>query len=329
MQEAEKWLRTFVAEHPDENVQRLLLADICLHNGNLSDAILLYQEALIHDPENETTLLRLGLLYSQQKEFKQAEDIFLALLKKNEKSYFANLYLARIFTQTGAYEQAADRYESALTLNWSKELVTEMAEFYNQRKNFDKALALYRSILSTDKADEQASLGVVQTFLLMDREKEAFAELARHPLLQQESRKDRSYRSPDLHQPGKTGRCGKDCFISIIKKKRSSQAEYLLAVVYLEAKKPDMALNILKNIGPKSDEYEDSLFLQIRILRDTKRLDQALTLLERIIADKATRKPIYYALLSSLYQEVPDLQRSMDILTDGINQYPESEQTPL
>jgi tetratricopeptide (TPR) repeat protein len=325
LEEAEKWLRTYVAEHPDENVQRLLLADICLHKGNLSDAILLYEEALNHDPENETTLLRLGLLYSQQKEFKQAEGIFLVLLKKNEKSYFANLYLARIFTQTGVYEQAADRYESALALNWSKDLVTEMAEFYNQRKNFDKALALYRSILSTNKTDEQASLGVVQTFLLMNREKEAFAELAHIRSFSKNPGKIDLIEVQVFINRGKLAAAEK-MLTSILKKKRSSQAEYLLAVVYMEAKKPDMALSILKNIGPKSDEYEDSLLLQIRILRDTKRLDQALTLLERIIADKATRKPIYYALLSSLYQEVPNLQRSMDVLTDGINQYPESEQ---
>jgi tetratricopeptide (TPR) repeat protein len=252
--EAEKWLRTYVAEHPDENAQRLLLADICLHNGNLADAILLYQEARSHDPENETTLLRLGLLYSQQKEFKQAEDIFLILLKKNEKSYFANLYLARIFTQTGAYEQAADRYETALTLNWSKDLVTEMAEFYNQRKNFDKALALYRSILSTNKVDEEASLGVVQTLLLMDREKEAFAELGRIRSFSKNPGKIDLIEAQVFINRGKLAAAEK-MLHSILKKKRSSQAEYLLAVVYMEAKKPDMALNILKNIGPKSEEY--------------------------------------------------------------------------
>jgi tetratricopeptide (TPR) repeat protein len=325
LQEAEKWLRTFVAEHPDENTPRLLLADICLHNGNLPDAIFLYQEALGHDPENETALLRLGLLYSQQKEFKQAEDIFLALLKKNEKSYFANLYLARIFTQTRAYEQATVRYESALTLNWSKDLVVEMAEFYNQCKNFDKALALYRSILSTDKTDEQAGLGLVQTFLLMDQEKEAFAELARIRSFSKNPGKIDLIEVQIFINRGKLAAAEK-MLHSIIKKKRSSQAEYLLAVVYLEQKKPEMALSTLRNIGPKADEYEESLFLQIRILRDMKHLDQAMILLEKLIADNATRKPIYYALLSSLSQEIPDLPRSLSILADGINQFPDNEQ---
>jgi tetratricopeptide (TPR) repeat protein len=87
-----------------------------------------------------------------------------------------------------------------------------------------------------------------------------------------------------------------------------------------------MALTTLRNIGPKSEEYEDSLFLQIRILRDMKHIDQAMTLLEKLVADNATRKPIYYALLSSLSQEIPDLPRSLRILTDGIDQFPDNEQ---
>jgi tetratricopeptide (TPR) repeat protein len=325
VQEAEKWLRAFVAEHPDENTQRLLLADICLHNGNLLDAILLYQEALTHDPENEATLLRLGLLYSQQKEFKKAEDLFQALLRKNEKSYFGNLYLARILTQTKVFDQAALRYEAALDLNWSKELIIEMAEFYNQYKKFDKALALYRSLLSTDKTDELAALGVVQTYLAMDKEKEALAELSKIRSFSKNPGKIDLIEVQIFINRGKLAAAEKALHV-IIKKKKNTQAEYLLAIVYLEQKKMEPALSTLRNIGLKAEEYEDSLLLQIRILRDMKHIDQAMALLEKIVADKATRKPLYYALLSSLAQEIPDLQRAVQILTDGIDQYPENEQ---
>ena len=325
LQEAEKWLKTFVAEHPDDNAQRLLLADINIHNGNLPEAIRLYQDGLLHDPENESISLRLGLLYSQQKDYKLAEEIFSALLKKNAKSYFGNLYLARVFNQSGAYEQAAATYESALTLNWSKELAMEMAEFHGQHQNYDRALSLYRSILATDKKDEQASLGLIQTLLSMDLEKQAIAELSRLRSFSKHPDKLDLIESQIYLSRGKPAMAEK-LLLSIIKKKRSTQAEYLLAVVYLDQKKPDTALRLLKNIGPKSDEYESSLFLQIRILRDTKHLDQALALLEKIIADKSNRKPVYYALLASLYQEIPDMQKGLHILEEGISQYPENAQ---
>ena len=325
LQEAEKWLKTFVAEHPDDNAQRLLLADINIHNGNLPEAIRLYQDGLLHDPENESISLRLGLLYSQQKDYKLAEEIFSALLKKNAKSYFGNLYLARVFNQSGAYEQAAATYESALTLNWSKELAMEMAEFHGQHQNYDRALSLYRSILATDKKDEQASLGLIQTLLSMDLEKQAIAELSRLRSFSKHPDKLDLIESQIYLSRGKPAMAEK-LLLSIIKKKRSTQAEYLLAVVYLDQKKPDTALRLLKNIGPKSDEYESSLFLQIRILRDTKHLDQALALLEKIIADKSNRKPVYYALLASLYQEIPDMQKGLHILEEGISHYPENAQ---
>ena len=325
LQEAEKWLQTYVAGHPDENSQRLLLADINIHNGNLPEGIRLYQEGMLHDPDNEAISLRLGLLYDQQKDYTRAEEIFSTLLKKNAKSYFGNLYLARVFNQTGAYEQAAVTYESALTLNWSKELAMEMAEFYSQHKNYDRALSLYRSILATDKKDEQASLGLIQTLLSMDLEKQAIAELVKLRSFSRHPEKIDLIESQIYLSRGKSAMAEK-LLLSILKKGRSSQAEYLLAVVYLDEKKPDSALRILKNISPKSDEYESSLFLQIRILRDTKHLKEALALLEKNIADKATRKPVYYALLSSLYQELPDMEKGLHVLAEGNSQYPDNAQ---
>ncbi len=323
--EAEKWLQTFVAGHPDENSQRLLLADINIHNGNLPEGIRLYREGLVHEPDNEAIALRLGLLYGQQKDYTRAEEIFSGLLKKNAKSYFGNLYLARLFNETGARERAAATYEAALALNWSKELAMEMAEFYSQYQNYDRALSLYRSILATDKKDEQASLGLIQTLLSMDLEKQAIAELSRLRSFSRHPEKIDLIESQIYLSRGKPAMAEK-LLLSIIKKRRSTQAEYLLAVVYLDQKKPDSALRILKNISPKSEEYESSLFLQIRILRDTKRLKEALALLEKNIADTATRKPVYYALLSSLYQEIPDMEKGLNVLREGNSQYPDNAQ---
>lgn len=325
LDEAEQWLKTFVADNPNQNTQRILLADINIHNGNIHEAIRLYHEARLHDPENETLLLRLGLLYGQQKEYKRAEEIFTSLLEKNKKSYFANLYLARIFNQTGDYEKAAQRYEAALTLNWSQELVLEIADFYSQYKKFDKSLLLYQSILAQNKKDEQASLGLVQTYLSMDKEKEAFAELTRLKTFTKHPNQIDIIESKIYINTGKPARAEK-LLLSILKKKKSDQAEYLLAIAYFDQKKSEKALKVLKNISSHSDKYEDSLFLQLRILRNTKETDQALALLQKIVADKSTRKPIYYMLLSSLYQENSDSQQAANVLEEAIGLYPNNEQ---
>ncbi len=325
LDEAEQWLKSFVADHPNENTQRILLADINIHNGNIPEAIRLYHEARIHDPDNETLLLRLGLLYGQQKEYKRAEEIFTSLLEKNKKSYFANLYLARVFNQTGDYEKAAQSYEAALSLNWSQELVLEMADFYSQYKKFDKSLLLYQSILAQNKKDEQASLGLVQTYLSMNREKEAFAELARLKTFTKHPGQIDIIESKIYLNTGNPARAEK-LLLSILKKRKSDQAEYLLAIAYFDQKKSEKALKILKSISPGSDQYEDSLFLQLRILRNTKKIDQALALLQNIVADQSTRKPIFYMLLSSLYQEKSDAQQAVNILEEAIGLYPNNEQ---
>jgi tetratricopeptide (TPR) repeat protein len=322
---AEKWLQTFIAKHPDKNTQRILLADINIHNGNIPAAIRLYREAQLHDPESETLLLRLGLLYSQQKDYKQAEEILTSLLKKNDKSYFANLYLARVFNQAGNYEKAAQRYESALDLNWSKELVLEMADFYSQYKKYDKALLLYQSILAQNKKDEQASLGLIQTYLSLNREKAVFTELARLRTFTKDPVKIDLIESRIYINLGKPAKAEK-LLLSLLKKKKSSQAQYLLAVTYFDQKKLEKSLQTLRNIDPASEQYEDGIFLQLRILRDTKRIDQALALLQKTVADKNLNKPIFYMLLASLYQEKPDLRRGIDVLKEGIALYPDNDQ---
>jgi len=325
IEEAQKWLQTFITTHPNKNTQRILLADINIHNRNIPEAISLYHEALLHDPENETLLLRLGLLYSQQKNYKQAREIFSSLLKKNPKSYFAHLYLARVFNQSANYENAAKQYESALALNWSKELVLEMADFYSQYKKYNKALLLYQSILARNKKDEQASLGLIQTYLSLNRERQVFAELARLKTFTKEPLKIDLIESRiyiNLGKPAKAERLLK----SILRKKKSPQAQYLLAVTYFDQKKFGRALQILKDITRGSDQYEDGIFLQLRILRDTKRIDQALTLLHKTVADTNLRKPIFYMLLASLYQEKSDLQQGIKVLKDAIRIYPENDQ---
>ncbi len=325
IEEAEKWLKNFITTHPDKNSQRILLADIEIHNGNIPAAIRLYHEARIHDPENETLFLRLGLLYSQQKSYKKAEEILTALLQKNPKSYFANLYLARVFNKIGEYEKAVHHYKTALALNWSKELVFEMADFYSQHKKYDNALLLYRSILAQNEKDEQASLGLIQTYLSMNKEKEVFSELARLRTFAKDPAKIDLIESRIYLNLGKPEKAEK-LLLLLVKRKKSDQAQYLLAVTYFNEKKLEKSLQTLKDIDPDSDQYEDGLFLQLRILRDTNHIDDALTLLEKTIADKDLRKPIYYLLLSSLYQEKPDIPQALDVLKKAEHLYPNNDQ---
>ncbi len=325
IEEAKIWLKAFIAKHPDNNTQRILLADINIHNDHIPEAIRLYREARVHDPNNETLMLRLGLLYSQQKDYKRSIEIFTTLLEKNKKSYFANLYLARVFKKTNKYAEAAKRYESALELNWSKELVLEIADFQARFKKYNKALLLYHSLLVHNKHDEQAILGIIQTYLSMGHKAKAFAELKRLRKLTKNPDKIGIIESRIYINSGMPDKAEK-ILTRLLRRKKSPLAEYLLAIAYFDQKKMTKSLQFLKKISPQSDQYEDSLFLQLRIYRQTKKINKAFALLKKIIADKDTRKPIYYMLLASLYQEQSDLQQSEDVLSKAIILYPDNDQ---
>ncbi len=324
MDEAITWLQAYLKEHPEKTIQRFLLARLRIQEGAIQEAIDLYQEALTYDPLNRNVLLRLGLLYSQLKQYDKAKSIFQDLLDNDPKLYFATLYLARLFSQTGDFDRATEKYERALAINWSHELVYEMADFYHLLKRYEKVLSLYTLILAKDNEDERATLGSVQSLLYLDRYEEALKMLASLRRLSKEPYKIDLIISQILINR-KTYPEAERLLRSLISEHASSEAYYLLGVALFEQKKFDNALEALKQIDRNSEEYEYTIFLQVKIFSEVHQFEKARDLLVEIIAAEKTRKPVFYTYLASLYQDNDNLTAALKILADGINDYPSNE----
>jgi len=91
---AAQYLQILTERHPKNITPQLLLARLFVRLNKLDDAIGLYRKILDVDPLNEGTLLQLGLVYSIQKNYRQAEKAFLSVISLNKDSYPANLFLA-------------------------------------------------------------------------------------------------------------------------------------------------------------------------------------------------------------------------------------------
>ncbi len=322
---AAQWLRKIIADNPDDITNRLLLAHLDVRNNEMEEAAQLYREVIRLNPDDESVLLRLGVLYSRQNRPSDAEKTFKQALARNPESLFAHLYLARLAVQTGNLDTAAAWYEKALTLHWSADLALELAEFYGVLKKYDRVEGLYRTVLDKTPDDEQASLGLVHTLLLLDQEEAALKELQRLRELSKNPLQIDMITSRLFLRSGKLDKAAK-ILEPIVNRDESPEAAYMLAVIRYEEKAFEQALDVLQKIPPDSKVFQDSISLHIRILMEKKLVGQAVALLKQVLAEEGGNTPALYGLLASLYMELGQLQEGYAILQEALEIYPNNEQ---
>lgn len=325
LQGAAQWLRTAIEKYPDELQDRLLLARLDIRNNEIAEAIDLYNELITLDPKDETLLLRLGYLYSEQNRLVEAEQTFKKALAINPESLFTYLYLARLATQTNKMKEAEKWYLKALSINWSTELAFEVANFHEKQKNYKKAESQYRSILERQPEAIQAGLGLVHALLLQDNEQEAMAVL----LDLRKNSADPSQidiMSARLYLSAKQFDKAAEILKRLTLNGDAPEAAYMLAVIYYQQKKIDESMALLLTIGEEATQFEDSIYLRVRILMERQQDNKAIELIKETLNNQDFGDPGLYTLLASLYMEQKQIQKGYDILDTALLQFPDNVQ---
>ena len=324
-EEAAEWLKKAIERNPDDTSQYLLLAHLSIQQKNREEAIRLYREVLEREPDNEGVLLRLGILHTQQEQYDKAEEVFRDLVTRNPELYLAHVYLARLLYMGGDADKAAAYYRDALELNWSIELIMEMITFSTELEEFEEVLKLYTLILEQDAGDERAALGRVQTLLNLGRDEQALEEL--RVLREQRG----TYPQLDLAiakillRLDKTDQAEK-ILLDLVKEGDDGEAGYLLGLIAYQDGDLDRAVRHLQRIPAGSVDYAEGIYLMVRILRQQDQTDRALDALHQATSSPDGQHPLFYALLSSLYQEQGSDEKAMAALTAGTAAFPESDQ---
>ncbi|MFN2353075.1 MAG: tetratricopeptide repeat protein [Desulfopila sp.] len=322
--EASAWLEGYLARQPQKTVQRFMLARLKLQEGKDDEAIELFRQALANDPGNNTIRLRLGILHAKKKEYDIAEKIFNDILKTRPNSYFATLYLARLYAEQGALQLAEKKYTAALSYNWSKKLAYEVAEFYNLRKDFSAAQQIYKDILARDDEAERAALGMVQTYLFLQKSESALQELDHIRTYTKNPQRIDLVRSQILINIGENQRA-QDILVELLKKTPLAQARYLLGAIYYEQMHFSKALAILAKIPAEAKEYQDAVMLRVRILEEADRSEESIALLQQVLDQANTRIPRFYSLLAAIFEKRNARAQALEVLAEGIDIFPENE----
>jgi len=328
MGETEKaiaWLQQTIKEQPETIPLYLFLANLYVQQDNSAEAMTLYDKILELDPDNEDVQLRLAFLYSNQQEYATAKKILRELLKKNDDSYFAHFYLARLLKKTDRNTEAAFEYEKAISLNWSKDLAYEVGLFYTLQNRYEDALKIYTSITEYDPYDERAGLSRTQSFLNLNRNDEALSNLELiRPFSQNKSYIDLVSAKVLLQK--KEFSKAENILLQLIKNTENSEAHYLLALIFFQNKKYDLALDHLALVKNTSNISEEAVYLQTRIFKKLGQSEEIIKLLEKHIANPDSRSPLFYVLLSSLYQEQKKTPEAISLLKAAVSIYHDNPQ---
>ncbi len=318
-------LEAGIETNPGNDNYRFFLANIYVQQNKTDKAIALYNELLKRSPENEGVQLRLGLLYTHQKQFEIAEKVFRKLLSKNNSSYFSRLYLARLLSRTKKDQKAEEEYQKALALNWSKELAYEIGQFYTSRKKFNDALRIYTTITQNDPLDEKAALSRVQALLDLSQNEKALKELESIKPISSNPDKIDIIISKILLRENDINRA-KSILQKLSKKQHGSEPDYLLALLAFQENDFNKAHKYLKTITSDEEQFEDAVYLQSRIFRKEGQIDAAINVLKKHIAEDPSRSPLFYALLSVLYQDKGENGKAITLMDSAVALYPDNPQ---
>ncbi len=311
--EAKEHLQAYLLKHPQESGVRMLLAKILIRQKSYDAAIEQYQIVHRQHPEEVRALLLLSELHLARQQFDAAREVLQQVVAISEDAYPAHVLLA-----------ALQHYRKALAINWSSELELEIGELYLQNKEYAKAEEVYRQIIDRESDNEEAAIALVHAYLLQEKEDDALTTLNRLKITSENPERVELTIAKIYARRQQYSKAA-DILRGILLRENLSQARYLLAIIEFQLKEYEEALLQLQQIPRNAEDYEKSVFLQVRLLRVLERPDEAINILEEALNDREVSNVDMYVLLATLYQMQGKESLSEATFNRALSIYPDND----
>lgn len=154
------------------------LAEVCLTQGKLSEAIAYYQKALIE--VKPSFVLTIGKNLEEEGRLDEAIVFYEKSIYRNPNIAIFFLQLGNVFLKQDKHEEAIHNYEKALTINTDLELNAELVNAYlncgyklKQQDRQDELVAIYQRAVTIKPELAQIHLHLGNIFLEKERFNEA------------------------------------------------------------------------------------------------------------------------------------------------------------
>lgn len=304
--EAIAWVQRIIELKPADLSALSLLANLYTTASEVEKAVAVYRNILTIEPGNANAMLMLGVLYAGSEREEQAQTVFEELVALHPEFFLGHYYLARVYRDMGAMDQALAAYDRALELNWTPAMAQEAATAYESAGLYEQSLRLYRQMIAEDPTDERARGLLANIYLRLDRVEEALAELAelRHysadvdnidltiaRILLDEER----YQEALILLHG-----------MLSDEPRLDAVRSLLVLGYYRSGQVARARELLEEIRPGDYGYEEAVLMLARIYHGAEDPVTAAKILNRALAEPEHRYLSFYVTLALLHVEWHD-----------------------
>jgi len=322
--EAANWLRNYLQAYPARTGMRMLYAKVLLKQKKNTGAMEQYRLVSEQHPDDPTILMLLAEMYMGTDQTAKARPLLMRVLAEDPVSYPGHILMARLCQEQNQVDEAVEHYQKALERNWSSELNLELGELYIKNGRYDEAASLFESVVERDEQNEAARVALIQVYLLQKKVNQALAELNQlKTYTGQPQRVDLTI----ARLYAKQGHYNKAAAIleKVLDKENLSEARYFLSVLLAQQRKYGRALKQLRLIDQSAPEYSDGLLLQVRLLKEQGKAEEARQLLESHLDAGKLRTAEMYAMLSALYQIEGRDDIGKKVLLQGLEYFPNDD----
>ncbi|NJL23823.1 MAG: tetratricopeptide repeat protein [Calothrix sp. SM1_5_4] len=359
----EEYKSTLIYDPKSIHVRRRLAQEY-VRLGLITEAMEQAQVAVDMAPDDIESRMLLGGLYMGLKAYASARDQFEAILTKNPGHPEAAVYVGALLAEDRKYEESIKYFEALAKNKDFKEterafyyigrVRAEQGESHygEAHKAFNKALVLKpefpeAAVALASLLRAQSRLKEMETVLRSYQEKfgperEMARRLGQYYLETEQF--DRALDQLEILDGFERDNLNVKIQIALILIEQKSyepaatrledvlqqapdsdKVRYYLGAVYEEIKKPDLAIQHYGQIPAGSAYFKEAVIHQAHLLKNTRRLNKALEVVERALKAQDDL-PELYAYYATLLDEQKDFKKAASMLSQAVTRFPANTQ---
>lgn len=307
---------------PEDNSARLELAGIFDKLGKTEKAVEILEKNLADDPLDNQSRLSLGYLYFRHDRLADARNVLEKHVAQEPDSYAGSVILARLYRVMGEIDLARGMYDKVLELNWSFLQALDAAEFYEQIRDYEKAVELYKKLLEEEPGNETCRRKLAGLYMALGKPEQAVVELETLKKSSQEPEKvdlaigrllleQKKYKKA-IHHFGRM----------LVAYPQMDIVRPLMALAYYEAGDGEGAKKVLAQVPGDSKEYEDAILMLVRLYQEENKLAGAVEILEHAIQVSSSRHQSFFFLLAALHYKHKEPQKGVAVFERAVQIFP-------
>lgn len=156
---------------PTSDEIRVLLALLSCHDNQPENAKIYFAKAELLNPNNLAALMGLADLYSREGNFAEAELRYKRVIELESNNFDAHNNYAEMLQRQGRLSEALEEYRAAVIINpVSAEVCNNLGLILRDLGEYDEALGLLFNALAHKPEQEETSVNLSETLILLSRQ---------------------------------------------------------------------------------------------------------------------------------------------------------------